>query len=51
VALRQAQGPVFIVRSMSLSNWPLFVALRPDLRVTKVWPFDKLRDRVSLYGH
>ena len=49
--LQQAQGPVFIVRSVSLSNWPLFVALRPDLRVTKVWPFGKLRDRFSLYGH
>ena len=51
VALRQAQGPVFIVRSVRLSNWPLFVALGPDLRVTKVWPFGKLRDRFSLYGH
>ncbi len=41
VALRQARGPVFIVRSVSLSNWPLLVAQEPDLRVTKVWPFGK----------
>ncbi len=29
VALRQTQGPVFIVRSVSLSNWPLLVAEGP----------------------
>ncbi len=39
VALRVIQGPVFLVRSVSLSNWPLLVAQRPDLRKTKVWLF------------
>ena len=50
MALRQTQGPVFIVRSVSLSNWPLLVAYGPDLKVTKVWPFGKLKGLVSLYG-
>jgi hypothetical protein len=45
VALRHSQGPVLIVRSLSLSNWPLFVALGPDFRVTKVWPFVTLKGR------
>ena len=50
VALRHSQGPVLIVRSLSLSNWPLFVAQGPDLRVTKVWFFGKLRNQFSLYA-
>ena len=32
------RGLVILVRSVSLSNWPLLVAQRPDLRVTKVNP-------------
>jgi hypothetical protein len=44
------RGLVFLVRSMSLSNWPLLVAYGPDLKVTKVWPFGKLKGLVSLYG-
>ena len=48
MVLRQTQGPVLIVRSVSLSNWPLLVAYGPDLRVTKVWPFSELRGLVFI---
>ena len=35
MALGQTQRPVFLVRLVSLSNWPLLVAYGPDLKVTK----------------
>ena len=42
------KGLVFLVRLISLSNWPFLVAHGPDLRVTKVWPFGKLRGLVFI---
>ena len=44
------KGLVFLLRSVSLLNWPLLIAQGPDLRVTKVWPFGKLRGRFFFYG-
>ena len=45
VALRQAQGHVFLYKVMKASGVALRQVQGPDLRMTKVWPFGKLRDR------